>query len=98
MEASTTQFTVSGSPDRVADYLDRLCAALRDPPVARLAAEVPIITAELAGVERPEAPLLAARYGLRDRGCSSVEGPGPEGLLPLRVGDIAGGSSAAMLS
>ena len=89
VEASTTQFTVSGSPDRVADYLYRLCAALRDPPVARLAAEVPIITAELAGVERPEAPLLAARYGLRDLGASSADGPGPEGLLPLHVATAA---------
>jgi hypothetical protein len=89
VEASTTQFVASGSPDRVGDYLERLCAALCDPPVARLAAETPIIAAELATAERPEAPLLAARYGLQDLGCRTVEGPGPDGIRAVDVADMA---------
>jgi hypothetical protein len=86
---SETEFVVSGTPPRVADFLARVCRGLADPPTARLQAEAPIIAAELDGSGGPDLPLLAARYGFRDLGTTAMDGPGPDGLTEQQLLDVA---------
>lgn len=60
----TTHFVVSGSEAQVVDFLNGVCAGLRDLPLDRLGAEKSILRAEAqarAGVA--EEPLLRARFG-----------------------------------
>lgn len=87
---SRTEFSGSGPAALVVDHLDRLCRALADPPVERMADEAPVVAAEIDGDEGPHHALLAARYGFRDLGSSSVVGPGPDGLRPEQVRAAAG--------
>lgn len=77
---SHTEFTVSGDPLLVGDYLARLCRGLTAPSVDQLSTEAPVIAAELDQDEGAHQALLACRYGLRDLGSHAVPGPGPDGL------------------
>lgn len=88
--ASRTEFTASGPPALVAEHLRRLCTALADPPVDRMAAEAPVVAAEIDGDEGLHHALLAARYGFRDLGSGAVTGPGPDGLRAEQVLVVAG--------
>lgn len=86
---SETEFVVSGSPPRVADFLAKICGGLAGPPVARLRAEAPVIAAELDEVGGPDLALLVARYGARDLGMPALDGPGPDGLTEGQLRDAA---------
>lgn len=81
----TTYFDVTGSPEVVSRFLERICVALNDPPVEDLPAEAKVLAAELADIGRPVAALHRARYGNRDLGLIDVEGPGPEGITAEMV-------------
>lgn len=86
---SETEFVVSGTPPRVAQFLAQVCRGLADPPTARLRSEAPIIAAEMDEQGGPDLALLAARYGIRDLGLPAMDGPGPDGLTEAQLRDAA---------
>ena len=86
---SETEFTVSGLPPRVTEFLDLVCRGLADPPTAGLRAEAPIIAAETDGGGGPDHTLLAARYGFRDLGIPAMDAPGPDGLTEEQLRKVA---------
>lgn len=85
----TTEFTATGSPELVGQFLRQVCLALVEPPVQNLSREAKVLAAELDSTDRPEGPLLVARYGWRDLGLADAPGPGPERLSPAVVVDVA---------
>lgn len=84
----TTEFRASGPPERVADFLRRVCELLSDPPTAHLALELAVLAAEER--ERGGGPelaggLLAERFGLRRSGATAVVEPA---TAALRAEDV----------
>lgn len=64
-----TRFQVTGTPAEVVEYLNGVCAALRDLPVDRLETEKEILRTEAAGRSRGPARLSTMwRYGSRSYG------------------------------
>jgi hypothetical protein len=81
--ASSPSFTASGSPDRVGLFLAQVCAALREPPLERLAQEAKVLAAEDQSQHSDAgAALHRARYGYQDLGI--LDAPRP------RATDISG--------
>jgi hypothetical protein len=86
VDLMTTTFAASGSPARVGEFLNRLCAALADPPVDRLAVEAGVLAAEDGWAAHPMAAfLLFARYGAAGAGLGWLEGAGYDGLTAEHV-------------
>ncbi|MDP9436203.1 MAG: insulinase family protein, partial [Actinomycetota bacterium] len=82
----TTEFTASGRPQRVAEFLRRVCEALSDLPVHRLAVEADVLRTEAGTVERPVVgALLVERYGGRGVG---LAGFGEVALLSVTAQDV----------
>lgn len=75
MTADTfTHFHVEGTTQHVVEYLNGVCAALRDLPVERLEIEREILRTEAAGRSGGPAPNLALyRYGAQGFGLSSYD-------------------------
>lgn len=73
-----TFFHVRGSAEHIAAFLNRVCAALRDLPAERIAAEKETLRAESA-TRSPE-PRSMWRYGARDYGMPSFCERGLTGL------------------
>lgn len=64
VKGSTTEFVVSGAVDQVVDYLNGVCAALRDLPLDRLDTEKTVLKTEAQSRgAAAEDDLLAARFG-----------------------------------
>ena len=82
----TTEFYASGRPDSVTEFLSRICAAIVDLPVDRLATEAGVLAAEGGFVEHPAlCAALGARYGLSGPGLAGSEGPGSHTLTEEHV-------------
>ena len=76
VELSMTEFTATGRPERVADVLRRVCEALQDLPVDRLAVEAQVLRTEDSTVVHPAiGALLAERYGGRGVGLAGYAEP-----------------------
>ncbi|MEJ5943923.1 hypothetical protein WDZ17_01260 [Pseudokineococcus basanitobsidens] len=77
VELATTEFTATGRPDRVRDFLRKVCELLADPPVERLALEASVLLAEAR--EKGGPALLGTvhgeRYGNRGAGGTAVPDP-----------------------
>ncbi|WP_343968782.1 hypothetical protein [Kribbella koreensis] len=90
VDLMTTTFAASGSPARVGEFLNRLCAALADPPVDRLAVEAGVLAAEDGWAAHPIAAfLLFVRYGAAGPGLAWLEGAGYDGLTAEHVTSFA---------
>ncbi|GAA1556602.1 hypothetical protein GCM10009789_07410 [Kribbella sancticallisti] len=86
VDLMTTAFAASGSPARVGEFLNRLCAALAEPPVDRLAVEAGVLAAEDGWAAHPMAAfLLFVRYGASGPGLGWLEGAGYDGLTAEHV-------------
>ncbi|MGW2821716.1 M16 family metallopeptidase [Streptomyces sp. NPDC001443] len=81
-----TLFHVTGSEDEVVAYLNSVCAALRDLPLARLETEKEILRTEAAGRSGgPGSQLPLWRYGARSYGLTSYNELGTWGLTADQV-------------
>ncbi|ADB30535.1 peptidase M16 domain protein [Kribbella flavida DSM 17836] len=86
VDTMTTSFMASGSPARVGEFLNGVCAALAVPPVSRLPLEAGVLAAEDGWVTHPMAALLYyVRYGARGPGLAWLDGGGPDGLTGDQV-------------
>nr|WSW44158.1 insulinase family protein [Streptomyces sp. NBC_01001] len=84
--AAHTEFHVTGTPADVVEYLNGVCAALRDLPMERLETEKEILRTEAAG--KSHGPAHAAtlwRYGSRSYG---LTGYAETGLYRLTADDV----------
>ncbi|MFI6000775.1 M16 family metallopeptidase [Streptomyces sp. NPDC051366] len=84
--AAYTEFHVTGTPAGVVEYLNGVCAALRDLPMDRLETEKEILRTEAAG--KSHGPAHAAtlwRYGSRSYG---LTGYAETGLYRLTADDV----------
>ena len=90
VDLTTTEFVASGRPERVVEFLRRVCEALSDLPVDRLAVEADVLRTE-EGVVAPPAvgALLAERYGARGVGLAGFREPALRALSPQDVRDWA---------
>ncbi|MEV6978648.1 insulinase family protein [Kitasatospora sp. NPDC093806] len=80
---SITDFTCTGRPEQVVDFLARVCAALTALPLERIEQEAGVLAAEGSGVADPvTAELLSIRYGTQGLGLASFNGPGAD-RIPL---------------
>jgi hypothetical protein len=90
VDIDTTTFSATGRPDQVADFIGRICTALRDLPLDRLQHEAGVLEAESSTAEHPAACWsLGVRYGFTGPGVLSTSGPGPSHLTPEQVRDFA---------
>ncbi|RPF46064.1 putative Zn-dependent peptidase [Streptomyces sp. Ag109_G2-6] len=89
--ASTyTHFHVTGTPADVAEYLNGVCAALRNLPLHRLATEKEILRTEAAHRSQgPAHDMPLWRYGSRGYGLTSYGESGLHRLTPADVHDWA---------
>nr|BEK71125.1 hypothetical protein KPHV_83520 [Kitasatospora purpeofusca] len=80
---SMTDFTCTGRPEQVVDFLARVCEALTGLPLERIEKEAGVLAAEGSGVADPvTAELLSIRYGTQGLGLASFSGPGAD-RIPL---------------
>jgi hypothetical protein len=87
----TTQFTVTGRPASVLDFLRRICQALADLPTERIAAEVGVLAAESDGSPLGLVGLaLSERYGCADLGLLGFRQPAVAALDEATVKAHAG--------
>jgi predicted Zn-dependent peptidase len=90
VDLTTTEFQASGRPERVADFLRRVCEALHDLPVDRLAVEAEVLRTEnSAAIHVAVGALLAERYGGRGVGLAGYGEPAMTALTPQDVQDWA---------
>nr|WSX50232.1 insulinase family protein [Streptomyces sp. NBC_00974] len=88
--AAYTRFQVTGTPAEVVEYLDGVCAALRDLPVERLETEKEILRTEAAGRSPGPARLSTMwRYGSRSYGLAGYAEVGLARLTGQQVRDWA---------
>lgn len=86
VDLSTTEFTASGRPERVVEFLRLVCEALRDLPVDRLAVEAGVLRTENDVAVHPAVgALLAERYGGRGLG---LAGYGEPAMTALTADDV----------
>lgn len=86
VDLTYTEFTATGRPDAVAGFLTRVCAALRDLPTDRLAAEAGVLEAEGGGACHPLAAyLMSRRYGARDLGLAGLREPATRAITAEAV-------------
>ncbi|MGW0949380.1 M16 family metallopeptidase [Streptomyces sp. NPDC002623] len=85
-----TLFHVHGSEAEVVEYLNSVCAGLRDLPMERLETEKEILRTEAAGRGGgPQQQLPLWRYGAQGYGLTSYNELGTWGLTPDQVRDWA---------
>ncbi|MFF4643870.1 M16 family metallopeptidase [Streptomyces sp. NPDC001389] len=88
--AAYTHFLVSGTPAEVVEYLNGVCAALRNLPMDRLETEKEILRTEAAGRAQGAAHSLPLwRYGSRSYGLTSYAETGLHRLTADDVHDWA---------
>ncbi|MFI9563720.1 M16 family metallopeptidase [Streptomyces rishiriensis] len=81
-----TLFLVTGREDEVVEYLNGVCAGLRDLPMQRLETEKEILRTEAAGRGGgPQQQMPLWRYGAQSYGLSSYSELGTWGLTPDQV-------------
>ncbi|MFG2572860.1 M16 family metallopeptidase [Streptomyces sp. NPDC048481] len=81
-----TLFHVTGSEEEVVEYLNSVCAGLRDLPMQRLETEKEILRTEAAGRGGgPHHQMPLWRYGAQGYGLSSYSELGTWGLTPDQV-------------
>ena len=86
VDLTCTRFTASGRPERVAEFLRRVCEAICDLPVERLAIEAEVLRAEGGVLASPAVgALLSERYGARGLGLAGYTEPA---LLSLTPDDV----------
>ncbi|MCX4691501.1 pitrilysin family protein [Streptomyces sp. NBC_01408] len=89
--ATYTHFHVTGTPADVVEYLNGVCAALRDLPMDRLETEKEILRTEAAGRSRgPGHGMALWRYGSRSYGLTDYAEAGLHRITPHNVRDWAG--------
>ena len=90
VDLTTTQFSASGRPERVAEFLRGVCEALHDLPVDRLAVEAGVLrTEDSTPVHVAVGALLAERYGGRGVGLGGYGEPALTALTPQDVSQWA---------
>ncbi|MFF2354815.1 insulinase family protein [Kitasatospora sp. NPDC058115] len=83
-----TDFTCTGRPEQVVDFLARVCTALTDLPLERIEKEAGVLAAEGSGAADPvTAELLSIRYGTQGLGLASFNGPGADRIPQDAVRD-----------
>ncbi|MFE2722582.1 insulinase family protein [Kitasatospora sp. NPDC059327] len=88
VDLALTQFTCTGRPEQVTDFLERVCRALTVLPLERIEKEAGVLEAEGSGVADPTtAELLSIRYGTEGVGLASFGGPGPDRIPVEAVQD-----------
>ncbi|MFI5620636.1 M16 family metallopeptidase [Streptomyces sp. NPDC051567] len=88
--AAHTHFHVTGSPSDVVEYLNGVCAALRDLPMDRLETEKEILRTEAAGRSHgPGHGMSLWRYGSRSYGLTSYAEAGLRGITAHHVREWA---------
>jgi len=76
VDLTSTTFTASGDPERVAAFLRTVCEALTDLPLDRLATEVDVLRTEGGSVVAPAVcALLGELYGARGVGLAGFREP-----------------------
>ncbi|MGW7139616.1 M16 family metallopeptidase [Streptomyces xanthophaeus] len=89
--AAHTHFHVTGTPADVVEYLNGVCAALRDLPMDRLETEKEILRTEAAGRGRgPGHGMALWRYGSRSYGLTDYAEAGLHRITAHNVRDWAG--------
>ncbi|MFB6887960.1 insulinase family protein [Kitasatospora sp. NPDC056327] len=79
VDLEVTEFTCSGQPEQVVDFLARVCAALGALPLDRIDREAGVLEAEDGRVASPQTgELLSHRYGVKGLGLASYRGPGAD--------------------
>ena len=88
VDLNRTEFTASGTPDQVREFLGRVCGALRGLPVERLRVEADVLRTEGGAAVHPAVGrLLTERYGVLGPGLASVREPA---LASLTAEDVHG--------
>jgi hypothetical protein len=86
VELTTTEFTATGRHERVVEFLRRICEALHDLPVHRLAIEAEVLRTENGAVVPPAVgALLAERYGGTGAGLAGYREPALNALTAQDV-------------
>ena len=86
VDLTTTEFTATGRPERVVEFLRRICEALRELPVHRLAVEADVLRTENGAVVPPAGgALLAERYGGTGAGLAGYREPAMDALTAQDV-------------
>ena len=90
VDLTTTEFVASGKPERVVDFLRRVCQALAGLPLDRLAVEADVLRTEDGVVAAPAVgALLAERYGARGVGLAGFREPALRALSAQDVQEWA---------
>ncbi|WP_327674031.1 insulinase family protein [Kitasatospora sp. NBC_00458] len=90
VDLTVTEFTCSGRPEQVVEYLAGVCAALGDLPLDRIDQEAGVLAAEGGRAADPQtAELLSHRYGVQGLGLASYSGPGADRITVEAVRDAA---------
>lgn len=90
VDQTFTEFTATGRPEAVAEFLTRVCAALRDLPLDRLAIEAGVLAAEGGAAAHPmEAFALCRRYGATGVGLAWLRDAAVDQLPPEAVREWA---------
>lgn len=86
VDLNRTEFTASGTPEQVREFLDRVCRALGDLPVERLRVEADVLRTEGGAAVPPAVDRqLTERYGVLGPGLASVREPA---LASLTAQDV----------
>lgn len=85
-----TEFTASGRPALIAEFLTAVCRALGSLPVGDLGTELGVLQAE-GGAGGPAPSLLALRLGASGHGLAGFEQPALRTLSPREVREWAAG-------
>lgn len=81
VDADTTTFYATGRPQEVVDFLERVCAGIRDLPLHRIEREAGVLQAEDATTEHPAVCWsVGSRFDLSGIGLLGTSGPGPRHL------------------
>ncbi|MFJ8473712.1 M16 family metallopeptidase [Kitasatospora sp. NPDC094011] len=76
---TTTEFTCSGRPEQVVEFLGLVCRALGALPLERIEREAGVLAAEGGRSADPvTGELLSHRYGVQGVGLAAYQGPGPD--------------------
>ncbi|MER5864503.1 insulinase family protein [Kitasatospora sp. NPDC002040] len=85
VDLGLTQFTATGRPEQLVEFLAKVCEALGALPMERIEQEAGVLAAENSSVTDPTtAELLSIRYGIEGPGLASFPGPGPD-RIPLEA-------------
>lgn len=81
VDSDTTSFYATGQPDEVVDFLERVCAGIRDLPIQLVEREAGVLQAEDATSDHPAVCWsVGMRFDLTGIGLLGASGPGPRHL------------------